>query len=180
MIYFVVDVEADGPTPGKYSMVEFGCVAVDADTHKTVGTFSRLLKPLPDASYSDAALRAVGRTHQETIDHGRDPLSAMEDFRDWIERIASDHRRWMVADNAGFDFMFITWYFHEFLGESPLGWSCLSLTSFVKGYERDMRSTVHKYRKTPHTHKGLADAQGNAEVLVHFLKEMEREGRAGA
>jgi DNA polymerase III alpha subunit (gram-positive type) len=175
MIYIVVDIEADGPAPGLYSMVELGAVAVDSNTLKTVGTFDRLIAPISD-NYTVGALNAIGRTREDTINHGRHPRTAMQDFAEWLDRVTPEgERRWMVADNAGFDWMFVCWYCHRFLGSNPLGFSCFSLTSFVKGVRRNMRSTVHSLRDTPHKHNALADAQGNAEALIKLLKEIQSQ-----
>ncbi len=35
MSWFVVDVESDGPVPGKYSMVSFGAVLVESSLSQT-------------------------------------------------------------------------------------------------------------------------------------------------
>jgi hypothetical protein len=48
-IYLSVDVEADGPIPGPYSMLSFGIAAFSLDK-VLLGTFTRTLEPLPGAA----------------------------------------------------------------------------------------------------------------------------------
>ncbi|SEG52472.1 hypothetical protein [Flavobacterium urumqiense] len=45
MSYIVVDIEADGPIPGDYSMICFGAVIVDKNLDKT---FYGNLKPISE------------------------------------------------------------------------------------------------------------------------------------
>ena len=65
-LYLSVDIEADGPIPGPYSMLSIGAVAITIDG-KIVGTFSANLAPLPQASQHPETmqfiLRAQPRTH---------------------------------------------------------------------------------------------------------------------
>ena len=46
MAYIMVDVEADGPIPGDYSMIAFGAVKVEPELKKT---FYGRIKPISDA-----------------------------------------------------------------------------------------------------------------------------------
>ena len=43
-----------------------------------------------------------------------------------------------ISDNNGFDWQFINWYFHHFLGKNPFGHSSTNLGSLYKGVVRDM------------------------------------------
>ena len=45
MSYFIVDVEADGPIPGRYSMVSFGAIVVEPGLQRT---FYGRLHPISD------------------------------------------------------------------------------------------------------------------------------------
>ena len=45
MAYIMVDIEADGPIPGDYSMIALGAVLVEDNLHQQ---FYGLLKPISD------------------------------------------------------------------------------------------------------------------------------------
>jgi hypothetical protein len=76
-----------------------------------------------------------------------------------------------VSDNAGFDWQFVNYYFHRFVGRNPFGFSPLSLTSLYKGFARDMRACFRRLRRTRHTHNALDDARGNAEALLALVEQ---------
>jgi hypothetical protein len=63
----------------------------------------------------------------------------MEQFADWIAK-ASTRQPISISDNNGFDWQFINWYFHHFLGRNPFGHSSTNLGSLYKGVVRDMLS----------------------------------------
>ena len=44
-----------------------------------------------------------------------------------------------VSDNNGFDWQFVNWYFHAFLGENPFGHSSTNLGSLYKGLVKDFK-----------------------------------------
>lgn len=158
MKYISIDIEADGPVPGLYSMVSFGAVEIESGK-----TFYAELAPISKQWIPDA-LKVSGFSREQTLKFS-DPTQVMKDFRDWIITVSDGDRVRMIADNAGFDWSFINYYFHAFVGDNPLGWSCISLTSLYNGLERSMFSSFKKLRKTKHTHNALDDAKGNAEVI---------------
>ncbi|SFO48804.1 DNA polymerase III, epsilon subunit [Chitinophaga sp. YR627] len=160
MAYIMVDVESDGPIPGDYSMISFGAVKVDATLDKT---FYGRLKPVSD-KFIPEALAVSGHTREETLTFD-DPKKVMNDFKNWISKICND-RPIFISDNNGFDWMFVCWYFHHFLGENPFGFSSQNLGSVYKGMEKDMFTNFKHLRKTKHTHHPVDDAKGNAEALL--------------
>ena len=81
-------------------------------------------------------------------------------------------RKIFIADNNGFDWQFINWYFHHFLGENPFGFSSQNLGSLYKGLVKDVTKNFKHLRKTAHTHDPVDDALGNAEALLHMRQEM--------
>jgi len=95
MSYFVVDVEADGPCPGLYSMVSFGAVRVQEDL-KNTPTFYGTLKPISD-KWIPQALDVSGFTREETMSFA-DPKYEMEDFANWIKE-NSVGRPIFISDN---------------------------------------------------------------------------------
>ncbi len=166
MSVIVVDVESDGPIPGDYSMISFGAVVVDDVLDKT---FYGQLKPISE-SYIEDALAVSGFSREETLGFN-EPKVVMEEFKAWINTV-SKSRPLFFSDNNGFDWQFINWYFHHFLGENPFGFSSTNIGSLYKGMEKDMFKNFKHLRKTVHTHHPVDDAKGNAEALLCMKKEM--------
>ncbi|MEO1450426.1 MAG: exonuclease [Bacteroidota bacterium] len=172
MSYFMVDIESDGPIPGDYSMICFGAVLVDQGLKKT---FYGQLKPISDRHVPEAlAVSGFSREETEAFD---DPATVMANFAAWI-KAESKGRPLFISDNNGFDWMFICWYFHHFLGENPFGYSSQNLGSLYKGLVNDTFKSFKHLRQTRHTHHPVDDAKGNAEALL-AMKEMGLKIRLG-
>ena len=165
MSYVMVDVEADGPIPGDYSMISFGAVIVEPSLEKT---FYGKLRPVSE-QWVPEALAVSGFTREETL-HFDEPRAVMATFRDWLAR-ECDGRPYFISDNNGFDYQFVNWYFHHFLAENPFGHSSTNLGSLYKGVVRDTFVNFKHLRKTRHTHHPVDDARGNAEALLAIKTE---------
>jgi hypothetical protein len=166
MSYIVVDIEADGPIPGDYSMICFGAVIVNESLDKT---FYGKLKPISD-NYNPKALAVSGFSREETLQFDN-PLDVMLQFEKWIEE-NSIGRPIFVSDNNGFDWMFICWYFHHFLKQNPFGYSSRRIGDLYCGLVKDAYTQWKRLRKTEHTHNPVDDAKGNAEALLYKKNEM--------
>ena len=161
----MVDVESDGPIPGDYSMISFGALIVEPSLTKT---FYAQLKPISD-KWIPEALQISGFTREETLAF-EEPQAVMERFAVWIEAESSG-RPFFIADNNGFDWQFINWYFHHFCGNNPFGHTSSNLGSLYKGLVKDTFVNFKHLRKTAHTHNALEDARGNAEALLQLKQE---------
>jgi hypothetical protein len=106
MSYIMVDIEADGPIPGDYSMVSFGAVIVETGLNRT---FYGQLKPISER-WIPQALAVSGHSREETLAF-EDPAPVMQRFANWLQREVQD-RPHFIADNNGFDWQFINWYTH--------------------------------------------------------------------
>ena len=165
MSYIVVDVEADGPIPGLFSMVCFGAIIVEPLLSKT---FYGQTRPINNAYKEDAlAISGFSRYQHERFD---DPKEIMEEFDRWIKENSIGHPIF-ISDNPAFDWQFINYYFHWLLGKNPFGYSARRLGDLYCGMVKDTRSKWKHLRDTKHTHHPVDDAKGNAEVLLK-LKEM--------
>lgn len=162
MPYVMVDIEADGPIPGDYSMVCFGAIIVEPELNRT---FYGRLKPISE-KFIPEALAVSGFSRQETLAFD-DPATVMVGFRDWLAANCKG-RLLFISDNNGFDWQFINWYFHHFLGVNPFGFSSTNLGSLYKGLMKDTSASFKHLRKTRHTHHPVDDARGNAEVLLEM------------
>jgi hypothetical protein len=165
MTFVMVDVEADGPIPGDYSMISFGAVIVEPGLARS---FYRRLKPISEAWLPDA-LAVSGHSREETLRFD-DPKAVMTQFADWLKQNVKRQPQF-ISDNNGFDWQFINWYFHHFTGRNPFGHSSTNLGSLYKGMVKDMFQSFKHLRQTTHTHHPVDDAMGNAEALAH-MKEV--------
>ena len=165
MAYVMVDIESDGPIPGDYSMICFGAVIVEPELTRT---FYGKLTPISESFIPDA-LAVSGFTREECMAFD-DPKVVMENFRDWLKTNCKG-RFLFISDNNGFDWQFINWYFHHFVGNNPFGFSSTNLGSLYKGLQNDTFVNFKHLRKTKHTHNPVDDAVGNAEALLQ-MKEM--------
>lgn len=166
MAYVMVDIEADGPIPGDYSMVCLGAIIVEPQLECT---FYGRLKPISDR-FLPEALAVSGFTRAETLTFD-EPVAVMTAFRQWLADNCAG-RAFFVSDNNGFDWQFVNWYFHHFLGSNPFGFSSTNLGSLYKGLVKDMFVNFKHLRKTKHTHHPVDDARGNAEALLAMKDEM--------
>lgn len=166
MPWIMVDIEADGPAPGDYSMVCLGAVVVEPGLQRT---FYGQFRPISER-FVPGALAVSGFTREETLAFD-DPATVMAGFRDWIAQCGRG-RPMFVSDNNGFDWQFVNWYFHHFLGDNPFGHSSTNLGSLYKGLVQDMRQNFKHLRVSPHTHHPVDDARGNAEALLAMRDQM--------
>ncbi len=132
MSYIMVDVEADGPIPAEYSMISLGAVVVDDRLDRR---FYGCLKPMTDR-WQPSNLAISGFSREETMTFEA-PRDVMLRFDAWLATVNRGPLHF-VADNNGFDWQFVNYYFHHFLGRNPFGHSSLNLGSLYKGAVRNM------------------------------------------
>lgn len=160
MSWIMVDVEADGPIPGDYSMVCFGAVVVEPTLSHT---FYGRLRPVSE-KWIPEALAVGGFSREQTLGF-EPPEAVMARFAEWLAMRSKGQPRF-VSDNNGFDWQFVNWYFHHFLQKNPFGHSSTNLGSLYKGVVKDVFSNFKHLRRTRHTHDPVDDARGNAEALL--------------
>jgi hypothetical protein len=167
MSWIMVDVEADGPIPGDYSMVSVGAIIV-REPLEDAPTFYGRFKPISE-KYQEEALAVCNHTREETLTFP-EPKEELLKFEGWLKEHGGN-RPLFISDNNGFDFMFVCWYFWHFLGRNPFGHSSANLGSIYKGMVRNTFKNFKHLRQTEHTHNPVDDAKGNAEALLHLVKE---------
>jgi hypothetical protein len=144
----------------------FRAIIVDEQLDQT---FYGQLKPISD-QWLPKALEISGFTRQETLNFD-DAKTVMEHFGKWISE-HSNTQPIFISDNNGFDWQFINYYFHHFLGNNPFGYSSTNLGSLYKGLMKDMTKNFKHLRKTIHSHHPIDDVRGNAEALLYLKNEM--------
>jgi len=168
MSFYVVDVESDGPCPGLYSMVCFGAVKVTPELNET---FYGQTCPISSDYVPDAL--AVSGFSREEHSNFHTPEMTMRMFQKWVEK-TTDGRPTFISDNNGFDWQWINYYFHRYVGDNPFGFSSRRIGDLYCGMVKDAGKNRDwkRLRKTTHTHNPVDDAKGNAEALL----EMKRMG----
>ena len=160
----MVDIESDGPIPGDFSMISFGAIIVEPSLART---FYGKVQPISE-KWIPEALAVSGHSREETLQFPP-AEQVMKEFKEWLGQNVKGQPRF-ISDNNGFDWQFVNWYFHHFLGHNPFGFSSMNLGSLYKGLVKDVYANFKHLRKTKHTHHPVDDALGNAEALL-ALKE---------
>jgi hypothetical protein len=185
-IYISGDIEADGPIPGRFSMLAFGLVVaatfdgrVFTPRNSSQQTFYRELKPISE-DYEPAALKAARLDREALVRDGAEPAAAMRDAAGWVAARAAEAggaRPVLVGYPVVFDWMFIHWYFLRYAGESPFGFSgALDIKTI---YQQKAQVTLDLAGRNdlpdelrashPHTHNALDDAIEQAEIFARLF-----------
>jgi ribonuclease T len=166
-----VDVETAGPIPGRYSLLTIGACLVEDDSV----SFECSLKPTSNKADPDA-LAVSGLSLSDLQRDGLEPKDAMKRFEEWIDRVASGRSPVFVGLNAGFDWSFINYYFHVYLGSNPFGFAPLDIKALYMGVTgaawRDAKSSHMKKHLRPTLaadHDALNDARAQAELFRLIL-----------
>lgn len=182
-LYISVDVEADGPIPGPYSMISFGAAVAgrqDGASYTAADpeqdTFYRELRPISEA-YVPEALAVSGLDRDRLLREGAEPAVAMAEFRAWVREVSAGAQPVMCAYPASFDWTFLYWYLMSFGGDSPFGHSgCLDMKTLYAAKARVPLRAAVKGRmprellsRRPHTHHALDDAVEQAELMSNLM-----------
>lgn len=167
-VFLSVDVETAGPIPGEYSLLTIGACDVSDPTQ----TFACELKPTT-RNADPKALEVTGLSLDRLEQEGLDPAVAMRTFRDWVVRIAgADATPVFVGFNAPFDWSFVNYYFHRYLGENPFGFAALDIKSMYMGANgsswaqtRSSQIAADLHPVLKGDHDALHDAQYQAELF---------------
>lgn len=167
-IFVSVDVETSGPIPGEFSLLSIGACAVDVPDR----TFECTLQPISDQA-DPKALEVSGLSLETLARTGLAPAVAMEQFERWATELAGDGGDLVfVGFNAPFDWSFVNYYFHRFLGHNPFGFTAVDIKAYYMGAAdttwRETRSSAMSERLRPTLkgdHDALHDALFQAELF---------------
>ncbi len=170
-VYISVDIESAGPIPGEYSMLSFGACLV---SNPTVSFYVEL-KPI-NSNFIPDALKVSGLTLEQLAATGLSPEEALKTFHDWVQNVVHKQRAVFVGFNASFDWSFVNWYFHMFLGDNPFGIGAVDIKSYYMGLsgclwkETTSSHLPQSFRPSHHqTHNALDDAIAQAEMFKKLL-----------
>ncbi|WP_099206764.1 3'-5' exonuclease [Xanthomonas citri] len=167
-VFISVDVETAGPIPGIYSLLSIGACVIENPAQ----TYACELKPTTTHA-EPAALEVTGLSLERLACEGLAPEVAMREFRTWVLGVCeSKGEPVFVGFNAAFDWSFINYYFHRYLGDNPFGFSALDIKSLYMGAVQcawhDTRSSQMAKSLQPHlagNHDALQDALYQAELF---------------
>lgn len=172
-IYVSVDIEAAGPYPPNFSMLQIGaCDALRPDR-----TFTCNLKPIND-NVDGQAQAVSGLPFEELKTTGTDAKVAMTAFADWLASLGPpEQKRVMIGQAAPFDWQFINYYFREFAGNNPFGFTCIDNKALFMGatgcqWSETGAKAMDRVLGTTHvkTHDALQDAVYQAQLFRSILK----------
>ncbi|MER6254480.1 MTH938/NDUFAF3 family protein [Streptomyces sp. NPDC001584] len=182
-LYISVDIEADGPIPGPYSMISFGASVAgrqDGTSYTAADpeqlTFYRELRPISE-EFVPGALAVSGLDRDRLVREGADPAVAMAEFRAWVREVSAGAQPVMCGYPASFDWTFLYWYLIRFGGDSPFGHSgCLDMKTLYAAKARVPLRAAVKGRmprellsRRRHTHHALDDAIEQAELMSNLM-----------
>ena len=182
-LFISVDVEADGPIPGPFSMLSLGaaiCGRLGTNgftaIEPTHDTFYRELRPIsPDFIPEALAVSGLDRDHLSA--NGTEPEKAMAEFRGWVTEVSAGDKPILVGYPICFDWMFIYWYLIRFGGDSPFGHSgCMDMKTMYAlkagksiAFVGKRSMPKHLLPERPHTHNALDDAVEQGELFANLM-----------
>lgn len=176
--FISVDVETSGPVPGVFSLLSIGACVIESEADRAADasskTFYCTLAPLDEAGSDPAALKVTGLSLDELTRTGSKPEAAMLIFEQWVIAAAGGTKPVFVGLNAAFDWSFINYYFHRFLGRNPFGFSALDIKSLYMGATGSAWADTKSSRMSATlgishgkmTHHALDDARAQAELFI--------------
>lgn len=193
-IYISIDVEADGPIPGPYSMLQLGAAAFHPDHYvvgqsvepQARGTFQQNLLPLEGAQQHPDTMawwkRQDPKVWETVTSNPKPPFEVMTDFVQWTNDIsaADNSRPVIVGYPVTYDFMFVYWYTVNFTGcPAPFGFQGIDIKTLAMArLGIDFRQTTKRrmpkrwFKGCPkHTHIAVEDAIGQGGLFMNMLLE---------
>ncbi|KPK40810.1 MAG: exonuclease [Gammaproteobacteria bacterium SG8_47] len=177
-IYVSVDIEADGPIPGPYSMLSLAAVAYSA-TAAVLGEFAVNLETLPGAGVHPKTKlwwEQFPEAWQACRVDPQPPQLAMTGFASWLEALPGTPI--FVAWPATWDFMWVYWYLVQYTGTRPFSEHGIDIRSYAMGMRgRDFRRAGKNYlpkrwfSDQAHTHVALDDAKEQGQLFINMMTE---------
>lgn len=174
--YISVDIETSGPIPSEFSLLSIGACIV---SNPSISIYLEL-KPI-SSKHDLEAIAVTGLNLDKLEIEGLDPVMAMENFEKWIKSSCpTDQDPIFVGLNAPFDWSFINYYFHKFLGRNPFGFTALDMKAYFMGANNcQWQQTKSSYMTrilSPNmkpSHNALDDAYYQAELFSLMMKKRE-------
>lgn len=152
-------------------MLSLGACVVE----KTECNFYKEFAPTSDKVVTEAM--AVSKLDFNLLkSSGAKPEHGMLEFKEWILQNSKDCLPVFVGFNAPFDWSFVNYYFHRYLGENPFGFSALDTKALFMGatgssWDDTRSSRIKKVLgiKSDLNHQALDDAIAQAALFERVL-----------
>lgn len=190
-LYISIDIEADGPIPGDFSMISLGAAAFLLPSRVPVSTFEVNLQTLPNAGQNADTMQWWSRFPDAWAHATRAPVPAGEAMASLVEWVAAE-RKTHEADPVmvvypSWDYMWVQWYLSKFVPEarSPFGLGSLDVKTLAMVALKIDRFKEAAKRRFPkrwaegqpkHTHKAVEDAIGQGVLFVNIMNELTLPG----
>jgi hypothetical protein len=190
--YCFLDIEVDGPDPGRHSMLSFACAAYDED-EREIATFARNLAALPGAGRSPKTMQfwaTVPEAWTFINTTPGDPARVMAEFVTWTAALPEE--RVLCCHPLIFDGFWLDWYLRKFVDQralqgpfdviSPFAGGGIDVPSYVRAAANMPYSSGQPDYPAPltiginHTHKPIDDARGHATLFFN-ARRWVRHGR---
>lgn len=173
-IYCSVDVEANGPIPGEYSLLSIGAAAFNEDG-EMIDTFSVNLETLPGAKEHPRTMEWWSKQPQAWETCRQNLIDPKHGFSAWLKRLPGTPV--FVGYPTGFDFTFVYWYLIKFTGYSPFRFVALDIKSYACAvlktpFRQTVKRTMPKewFPKNKHKHIALDDAIEQGQLFMNMRK----------
>lgn len=141
------------------------------------------LKPINEKAVPKA-LEVTGFSLEKLSKSGTEPAIAFRNFAEWVWRASTGRTPVFVGFNAAFDWAFVNWYFHTFLGENPFGIAPLDIKAYFMGLSGCSWANTKssklppEYRLPAHdSHNALSDARAQAATFSKLLAAVRSGGQ---
>jgi hypothetical protein len=178
-LYISIDIEADGPIPGPYSMLSLGAAAF-YQSRTPIATFEANLQPLVGATQHPETMAWWGK-HPKAYAYAtlnpQDPALVMKTFSEWLRSLSPLRKPTFVGYPVSYDQMWVHWYMMRFVGEDILGFSGIDIKTLAasilgRPFRQVSKRNMPKkwFEGCPeHTHKALDDAIGQGILFLNML-----------
>lgn len=176
-LYVSVDVETSGPIPSEYSLLSIGACLVAEPA------ISIYLELQPDGVKHDPEAVAVTGLDIEVLERdGLPAQEAIQAFAHWLSSISQPGQHVVfVGLNAPFDWSFVNYYFHKYLGSNPFGFTAIDMKAYFMGATgcrwKETKSSLMVSRLKPSmmpNHNALEDARFQAELFALMLVDRSK------
>lgn len=187
VIFVVTDIETDGHSPLRNSMLSFASVAVDYEGNR-YGEFEAVLARRADRQPDARTMewwKGFPEAYAQATANPKDPATEMRRFADWVEALPGNKA--FCAAPIMFDGPWLDHYLDSFAATRALGGPyagrqlfrgggvCLyTMAGTLRGQDYlnwgMQRAPKAWYGDVPHSHKAIDDARGFANMLVKLFE----------
>ena len=112
---------------------------------------------------------------------GTEPEITMKNFEKWVQEVTDKKIPIFIGWPVAFDWMFVTYYFENFLGRSPFYYNqYIDMRSLCMGYSGKSwkDSNPEDFVQEPvnkNPHNALQDAIAQAEIFERLMKKIRQK-----